>query len=74
MREDLLGMVVRPSLSLPIDEMQIGAMATSRAAVFPGNNSLQEYINRACNTTCPHVPIIEKGARFLRQILLVDRA
>lgn len=49
--EEMLEMVMHPSLGLPIDEVKIGAVAASRAIIFPRHNPLQEYINRTCGTS-----------------------
>lgn len=69
MREDLLEMVIHPSLGLPTDEAPIGAMVANKAKVFPGNNPLQEYIDRACNIVWPLVPIVGREVGFSQWIL-----
>lgn len=68
------GMEAHPYLGLPIDGVKIYVVATNKAATFLGSFPLQEYIDMACNTTCILFPIIGRGAGFLGQILLVDRA
>jgi len=50
-------MVVHPSLGLPIDEVQTGVAAASRAATFSGKSPLQEYIDRTCSIFWLLVPI-----------------
>jgi len=40
MREALLEIVVHLSLGLPIDEVQVDAVATINAAIFPNSNPL----------------------------------
>ena len=72
MREDFLEMVVHPSLGPPIDDTQIGAVAANRAVVFLGCNHLQDNIDRACSTSCPLLPVMERWAGFLGHIFLVD--
>lgn len=53
MKEAFLDIVVHPSsLGLPIDEVQVDAVETSKVAVFLGISPLQEYIDRACNIGC----------------------
>lgn len=73
MSEDILEVVVHPFVGLPIDEVQIAVVAASKTATFSGSNPLQGYIDRACSTTCPFLPIIGRGAGFLGQILLMDQ-
>jgi len=53
MSGDILEMVVHPSMGLPIDEAQIGAVAASRVAVYTGGTPPEEYMYRACDTICP---------------------
>lgn len=73
MREDLFEMVVHPYLSLPIVEVKISAMSASRVIVSLSCTPVLEYIDKACNTSCPLFPIIERGVGFLRHILLIDQ-
>ena len=65
---------MHPSLGLPIDEVQVDVVETSRAVAFSGSSPLQEYIDKACSTTCPPRSIIGREAGFIGCILLVDRA
>lgn len=70
MSGDILEMLVHPSMGLPIDEVQIGAVAASRV-VYIGRNPLEEYIYRACDTICTHLSFREKRVNFS---LLIDRS
>lgn len=54
-------MVVHPYLGLPIDEAQIDAVAAIKAVTSLGSSPLQEYIDKVCSSTCPLLPIIERG-------------
>ena len=67
-------MVEHPSVGRHRDEAQIDVHAVSRAAAFLVGSTLHEYIDGACNISCPLWPIIERGASFYRQLSLADRA
>lgn len=71
--ESMMEQDEKSSFGQTIDEEQIDAQATGRAAVLLGNNPLQEYIDRAFNMVFPLVPILGRG-RFSRWILLIDQA
>lgn len=69
MKEDEL-----PYFGSTIDKGHINAQATSRVAVLLDNNPLHEYIDKACSMVCPLLSILKRGARFPRQVLLIDWA
>jgi len=58
-------MAEHPSLGLPIDEVQTGVVATSRATTFSANSPLQEYIDMACNTVWLLIPLEGETQDFL---------
>lgn len=68
MRENPFEMMVHSSFGQPTDEVSVDALVAGRATVLSGSSPLQEYIDKACSITCPLLPIIERGADFLRQI------
>jgi len=55
-------MVVHPSLRGTIDAVRADAQAVGKAAGHSGSNPYQEYIDRACSTVWPLVPILGREA------------
>ena len=72
--EELLDIVEHLSGDRHRDEVQIDILTVSRAAVFLVSSPLQEYIDGACSISCPLWPMTERGASFLKQLSLADRA
>lgn len=61
-RQELLKMVVHPSLGRTIDAVPADAWAVGRVVIHFENNPYQEYIDRACSTVWPLVPILGREA------------
>lgn len=64
-QQELLEMVVHPSLGQPTDEVRVVAQAASRAAGLSVSSPLQEYIDRTCSTVYPLLSIRGRKAKFL---------